>query len=415
MKLLLVTYFFPPAGGAGSQRPLKLAHHLPGLGIETHVLAPTDPKWIHTDGEAHVSPDVHVHRAHYLGPRTRLRAEEIRGRRRLSRALTEASLLGPRLLLPDQHVLWNLTAVGRAISVVRRENVDVVLTTSPPSSVHLVGAAVKRITGVPWIADLRDPVFGHPHRRLELRAVRAKERAERGVIQLVSRYADAVVAASGGIARSVSTLSPRRSVVIIPNGCDFDDFEGLAYRQSERFRITHTGMFLGRRDPRPFLSAVAAAGGDVLVRFVGGCRDADRDWARQIGLGDNLEVVDYVPRRRALELQRDSEALLLLIPDSGGRGRAVLSGKLFEYLAAGRPILAAVPPDGEAAELIRETSAGIVVRPDDVVGLRDAIRELESRWRAGDLDGTPLRPHLRERLSRTHRAADLANLARSLA
>ena len=105
---------------------------------------------------------------------------------------------------------------------------------------------------------------------------------------------------------------------------------------------------------------------------------------------DRIELIPYAPHRRALELQRDSEALLLLIPEADGRGRGVLSGKVFEYLAAERPILAVVPPDGAAAELIRETGAGVVVAPDDIDGIERELRALRDRWRAGALDGSPL-------------------------
>jgi glycosyltransferase involved in cell wall biosynthesis len=122
-----------------------------------------------------------------------------------------------------------------------------------------------------------------------------------------------------------------------------------------------------------------------------------------------------VPRRRSLELQRDSEALLLLIPEAGGRGRGVLSGKVFEYLAAERPILAVVPPDGAAAELLRETGAGVVVAPDDIAGMREALVGLEASFRAGSLDGTPLSEEWRTRLSRRTRIEELAELLRSIA
>jgi glycosyltransferase involved in cell wall biosynthesis len=115
-----------------------------------------------------------------------------------------------------------------------------------------------------------------------------------------------------------------------------------------------------------------------------------------------------------LELQRDSEALLLLIPESGGRGRSVLSAKVFEYIAAERPILAAVPVDGAAADLVRDTATGVVVAPEDVDGLRDALLRLEGDWRAGNLNGTPLSPEVRRRVSRQARAEELAELARSL-
>ena len=138
----------------------------------------------------------------------------------------------------------------------------------------------------------------------------------------------------------------------IANGSDFDDFAGIDYRPGSRFRITHTGSFFGRRDPRPFITALADSRLDVVARFVGDFRTADREWAEGLGLGDRLELIPYVIRRRSLELQRDSESLLLLIPDAEGRGRGVLSGKVFEYLAAERPILASVPTDGAAAALI---------------------------------------------------------------
>jgi glycosyltransferase involved in cell wall biosynthesis len=204
-------------------------------------------------------------------------------------------------------------------------------------------------------------------------------------------------------------------VVTIENGSDFDDFAGMEHQASARFRITHTGSFFGRRDPRPFLTALAGSGLDVVARFVGDFRPADREWAETLRLGDRLELIPYVPRRRSLELQRDSEALLLLIPDAGGRGRGVLSGKVFEYLAAERPILAAVPPDGAAAELLGRTGAGVVAPPGDPAAIRDALEQLHARWQAGTLDGVRLDAEARRGLSREARVAELADLLRSVA
>src|SRR6266536_2481776 len=287
MKLLLVTMYFPPAGGGGVQRP------------------------------------------HYLGPRSRRLADELHGRHGLDRLSRHARSLTSRLLVPDENVTWNLTAIPTALRIVRQEGIDVVLTTSPPNSVHLIGATMKRATGARWVADLRDSIAAHPHRRVENAAVRAKEKVSEQVARLVARQ-------------------------------------------------------------------------------------ADREWAEELGLGDRLELLEYVPRRESLRLQRDSDALLLLIPEAGGRGRGVLSGKVFEYLAAERPILAAVPPDGAAAELIEETGAGVVAAPDDVGALKDALEQLHASWRAGKLDGTPLSEDDRERLGRGARVEELAELLRSL-
>jgi glycosyltransferase involved in cell wall biosynthesis len=414
VKVLLVSLYFPPAGGGGVQRTLKFATHLPALGFETHVLAPDDPKWVHVDPELQPPTQAWVHRARYLGPRGRKPAEELYGRTGLDLVSRHARLAFRRVLVPDENVSWNLTAIPAALRIVRREGIDVVVTTSPPSSVHLVGAAAKK-AGAKWVADLRDSLGAHPHRRAESRLVRAKETGERAVARTVARSADAIVTVSDAIAEEVRALEPKGRVVTIANGCDFDDFAGLEYHRAERFRITHTGSFFGKRSPRPFLEALAGSGLDVVARFVGDFRSADRDWAEKLGLGDRLELHPYVPRRRSLELQRDSEALLLLVPEAGGRGRGVLSGKVFEYLAAERPILAAVPPDGAAAELLRETGAAIVAPPDDVEAIRAGLVELVERWRAGRLNGSPLPEELRERLSREARSEELADLLRSLA
>jgi glycosyltransferase involved in cell wall biosynthesis len=411
MKVLLVTMYFPPAGGGGVQRPLKLAQYLPALGIETHVLAPDDPKWVHRDPDLRVPTQAWVHRVRYVGPRARRPAEELRAAEGgLERAMLQARVTARRLLLPDASVSFNLTAIPSAIGIVRREGIDAVLTTSPPGSVHLVGAAVQRATGARWVADLRDPLVANQHRRADTAATRGRQATNERLARLVTGRADAISCVSEAIAQEMQALDPRGPVRTIANGCDFDDFGGLEYTRSRRFRITHAGSFFGKRDPRPFLQALRDSEADVVARFVGDFRQSDREWADSLGLGDRLELIPYAPRAESLRLQRDSEALLLLVPDAGGRGKGVLSGKVFEYLAAGRPILAVVPPDGAAADLVRETGAGIVVSPDDVDGIRDALVELHAGHLNGGLPAVELPDDVRERLSRQARVEEMAAL-----
>ena len=220
------------------------------------MLAPDDSKWLHRDPTLRTPPGVTVHRAANHGPRSRRPAEELRGRRGLDRFRVRASLAARQLLVPDAAVLWNVTSVPAARRIVRSHRIDVVLTTSPPGSVHFVGAAAARTTGVRWVADLRDSLATHVHRRHDMRG-------ERALARLVARRADAVVCASHAIAEETRSLRPRGPVVEIGNGCDFEDFAGLPYRRADRFRVTHAGSFFGRRDPRPFLDALARADGDV--------------------------------------------------------------------------------------------------------------------------------------------------------
>ena len=415
MKVLIVTLYFPPAGGGGVQRPLKLAQYLPALGIETHVLAPDDPKWVHRDPDLRVPTRAWIHRVRYVGPRARKPTEELAVAEGLGRLVLQAQVTARRLLLPDASVTWNLTAIPAAIRIVRREGIDAVLTTSPPGSVHLVGAAVKQATGARWLADLRDPLVANQHRRADTAATRARQAANEQLARLVARRADAISCVSEAIAEEVRGLEPPGLVRTISNGCDFDDFAGLEYRPAPRLRITHAGSFFGKRDPRPFLQALKDSGIDAVARFVGDFRSSDREWAESLALGDRLELIPYAPRTESLRLQRDSEVLLLLIPDADGRGRGVLSGKVFEYLAAGRPILAVVPPDGAAAELIHETGAGIVVAPDDVPGIGEALRGLHARFVDGGLPAIDLSDGQRERLSRETRVEETADLLREIA
>jgi glycosyltransferase involved in cell wall biosynthesis len=411
MKVLLVTMYFPPAGGGGVQRPLKVATHLPSFGIETHVLAPDDPKWVHRDEEATPPTQAWVHRVRYHGPRGRIPSEELYALEGVDRVRYQAGALFRRALVPDKAVTWAPNAIPAAIRIVKREGIDAVLTTSPPNSINLIGAAVKQATGVKWIADLRDPLVADADNPVERLPARMKENVQRLVARIVASQADAIVTAWGGIADEIGAFQPKAGITVIPNGADYDDFEGLHYTPGDRFRITHTGSFFGKRNPRPFLTALKEAGLERLVaRFVGDLTGRDREWAAGLELGDRLELLPFGPRRRSLAFQRDSEALLLLLPEAGERGAPVLPGKIFEYLAAERPILAAVPPAGAAANLIREAGAGVVVAPDDIGAIREALIGLEARWRAGRLNGTPLDPELRDRISRRRRVEELAEL-----
>ena len=416
VKVLLVTMYFPPAGGGGVQRSLKLAQYLPALGIETHVLAPDDPKWVHRDPELRVPTQAWIHRARYVGPRARKPAEELRAAEGLERALVQAQVTARRLLLPDASVTWNLTAIPAAIRIARREGIDAVITTSPPPSVHFVGAAVQKATGARWIADLRDPLVANQHRRDDTAAARARQAATEQVAKLVARRADAVTCVSEAIADEVRGLGARGAVRVISNGCDFDDFAGLEYVPGKRFRITHTGSFFGKRDPRPFLEAFQQADLDAVARFVGDFRSTDREWAETLGLGDRLELVPVRAARRSrcgssATRRRCSSSC----PTRAAAGKGVLSGKVYEYIAAGRPILAVVPPDGAAAELVRETGAGVVVAPDDVDGIRAALVDLHARFANGGLASVELAKRDEDRLSRRARVEELAALVEEIA
>src|SRR5204863_4894739 len=160
----------------------------------------------------------------------------------------------------------------------------------------------------------------------ESQLARLKEKTTGGVGKLVASRASAIVAVSDAIAEEMRTLEPKGKVVTIANGCDFDDFAGLEHHASDRLRITHAGHFHGKRDPKPFLRALADSGlEDVVARFAGDFRAEDREYAEALGLGDRVELLGDVSGRRSLALKRDSEALFFLSRASGGGARGALT------------------------------------------------------------------------------------------
>jgi glycosyltransferase involved in cell wall biosynthesis len=417
MRVLIVSFYFPPAGGGGVQRVLKLCRYLADYDIEVDVLAPDDPRFSARDPElaAAIPTGTTVHRAPYRGssgetPTSRL----ARTHGVVPRLSLHARLAGRRLLLPDPEVVWVPDAVRVGVRVIRDRKIECVLTTSPPSSAHVVGAALRRRTGVRFVADLRDSWLANPHRRYERRSVRAKRAVEERIARRVLGQADAITAVTPFIAREGAALArPGTPVRVVPNGCDFDDFDGLEYTPGERFVVLHAGSFFGQRSPRPFLEALAALDDPrIVARFLGDLRPADRDWALDLGLGDRLEIDGFRPHHETLAAMKAADVLLLLVPRAGGRGLSVLSGKVYEYLASERPVLALVPPEGAAAELLRATGAAWIADPDDPGAMLSALRAARDAWADGSLAERTLDPVWRERLDRRTRAGEMAEVLR---
>jgi glycosyltransferase involved in cell wall biosynthesis len=420
-RVLIVSYYFPPAGGSGVHRVLKLCKHLPELGWDVEVLAPDDPKWVARDAdlEQEIPPGVVVHRARYVGPdHAQSSADRIAAARGRHAATARAAAAGRRLLLPDAAAPWVPFAARAGVRAVRERRIDAVLTSSPPTSVHIVGNLISRRTGVPWVADFRDSWLANPHRRYERRSVRTKRSLLSQIARRTMAPAAAVTAVTDVIREEADGYTGGRAPShVISNGCDFDDFASFEHRDSARLRLLHAGYFFGARSPRPLLQAVRAlldrrpALRDVIeVRFVGGFRSADRAWAEGLDLGHVIAVEDTLPHGETLRAMKEADALVLLIPSAGGIGKTVLSGKVFEYLAAERPVLGLVPPDGAAAELLRSAGHDWIADPDDVDAIAITLERLVDGWIANRLPDVVIPPELRASLDRRARAEEMAGV-----
>ena len=401
-RVLIVSYYFPPAGGPGVQRVLKTVRYLRDAGFEPVVLTVDDGAFPSRDPglAADVPDDVEVIRTPAPDPfalyaRLAGRGADavptgaVDGSGRLSRL---ALWLRANVFLPDARVGWVPFArhAGRkrlGQSARLADPFAAVVTSGPPHSVHLVGRRLQK-TGVPWVADFRDPWTGinFYHDLPMSRAARALDRRlERRVLQ----RADAVTTVSPTWARLLERqggLAPG-SVTVVTNGVDHADL-GAAKGETVRrdaFVLAHVGSLYATRDPTAVWQAVrqlreAGRVPDLTVRLVGKTDDAVRQSAQASGAP--VEAVPYVTHAEAVREQAQSALLLLSIepfPADGG----MITGKLYEYLASGRPVLGVGPVDGDAAALLAETAGGTMHARDDVDGIAAEVRRHYDAWAEG--------------------------------
>ncbi len=423
LRVLYVAFYFPPTAGGGVERTLQFLGHLPGLGIDCEVLAPDDAKWLATDptSVARVPVDVRVHRVRYRGPgNRRLPADRLSGTSGLRRLALRARLAPRRLLVPDVDAPWLFDAVPEGLRLLREGRFDAIVTTSPPHSVALAGAILASRSGLPWIADWRDPWTTHADLSLGRRLVRAKvaaaEPLERGAIERMA----AAACVNEQIVEEIHRFRPGLRTAIIPNGADLELLEELAPRQDPaRLTLLFSGYFFGSRNPRVFLRALRRLVADrpelaprLRVRFVGRFREEDRELLTG-PLAGIVEVEGSRPYRDVLQAQLDAHALVLFMQAAEGRGSTFVPAKTWEYLAAERPILALVPSGGAAARILGELGDALVVAPDDEDGCRDALERLVERFDAGRIAAPRLDPATRAGLGRRGRAEAFAALIRA--
>lgn len=391
-RVLFVAYDFPPIATAAAQRARRLAQHLPSHGWHPVVVTPrAGASWAYDPStESDLPPGLEVHRTASVEP-SRLRLRRPRAGAPDGRRPRMAPVLREWALVPDPQVGWAPFAARAGLTAGR--GAEVVLTTSPPASTHLVGCIITRLTRQPWVADLQDPwslpAFqgwrGRFRPRLEARLERA----------VLSR-ADRVVATTDWLAEHAAVRGAGDRVRVVANGFEPGEYPHAALPDGA-FTIVHTGSFYGPRSPEPLLAAVATAVSaeprlrSALRVCLLGSQDAENEArlegaALRYGLGGILERAGQVPRRQALTAMR-AASILALVTDGAEGGRGLVPLKVYEYLGAGRPVLALCPPEGETGRLVR-AAGGVVVDPSDTCGAAAALRRLYERWRDGDREAS---------------------------
>jgi glycosyltransferase involved in cell wall biosynthesis len=388
-KLLMITYHFPPSAASGAFRLLGFARHLLTFGWQPLVIAPPSLPWEPTDPRltAKIPVEAIVRPVPYPA-----------GAPRLLRKLAQSAIWLPRA--------WS--ACKR---VIREERPDAILTSGPPHCVHALGHFLARSSGLPWVADFRDPWIndGTP-KRLSL-----VQRWALGWERRVFRSADRVVANAPNACRMLEKAHPaaRGKIVTLTNGFDPRSSQGFGVPHPRAcFQLLHAGEIYAGRDPAPLLEALAtlnAAGPRHRLQVLGRC-DADLSaLVRERGWADVVQMVGQRPYEETLDALSVADILVLF--DSPGR-RIGVPAKLFEYLGAGRPILALAEPDGDTAAILR--SSGVLHRiapPKDAAMIGRAIAGLKLEMQSAHKLADPTRLH---RFTREAITQSLAQLLDSL-
>ncbi|MDR1272994.1 MAG: glycosyltransferase family 4 protein [Odoribacteraceae bacterium] len=381
-KVLIITYYWPPAGGPGVQRWLKFANYLPDFGHEPIILTVDPGKAEYPVRDASLLDEIR--------PGTRVYRTGVSGWYDLYKKFTKAKtapysgfvndgtpslkqklarFVRGNFFLPDARRGWNKHAYRAALRLLREESIDAVITTGPPMSTHLVGQRLQRVGAARWIADFRDPwtdIYYYDKLYPTALARALDRRYEREVLS----RANAIITVSHYIRRQLLAKSAKIApgkVRVIPNGYDARDFREECPKE-EPFTIAYTGTLAADYPVGAFVAAIKRLPADrhFRLRFTGAIDPAP---ARALDdLGERVERQPFVPHAEAIRQMKRASLLLLIIPDMPGN-QGNLTGKLFEYIGSGTPVLCLGPVDGEAAAILCAQGAGQTLAYDDEEGI----------------------------------------------
>ena len=452
-RVLIISYYWPPTGGSGVQRWVKFAKYLPSEGWQPVIYTPENPEQLAVDESlaAEVPAEAEIIKTHITEPYELYKkflkksghskeAVEVNPVNAQNKTFAQKAAMWVRgnFFRPDPRCLWIRPSVKFLKKYLKEHPVDLIVSTGPPQSMHIIGMKLARETGLPWIADFRDPwtkIFYFKH----LSMTRATERWHRRMEKRVLDEASVVVAVSPLVQQEFQNMT-QTPVELITNGFDECDFEQGAPDQSwvshpdpdqatnidpdqksrlaaggpdKDFVITHTGLFAADGNPTTLWKVLAAKctkdeefRKHLRIRFVGKTDDAILEAVRAEGLDEHLTDMGYQPHAVAIREQRTASLLILPLRKEP-EYRAVLPGKLFEYLASWRPVLGIGQPDGAMSMILNTTKTGVVLNWEDEASITRFIDLCWKNHLKGELtvDDADISQFTRRNL--THRMAEL--------
>ena len=388
-RVLIISYYWPPTGGSGVQRWVKFAKYLPSEGWQPVIYTPENPEQLAVDAslEVEVPEEAEVIRRRIVEPYEMYKkvlrrsghskeAVEVNPVNAQNKSFLQKVAMWVRgnLFRPDPRCLWIRPSVRFLKKYLKEHPVDLIVSTGPPQSMHMIGRKLAKETGLPWIADFRDPwtkIFYFKH----LSMTRATEMWHHKMEKKVLDEATAIVAVSPLVQQEFQAMT-QTPVELITNGFDECDFAADknfdAYGGPEKpFVITHTGLFAADGNPTVLWNVLADKCSKceefkkaLRINLIGKTDEQITNAITEAGLAANLNNLGYQPHAKAIEEQRNASLLILPLRKEP-EYKAVLPGKLFEYLASWRPVLGIGQPDGAMSMILNSTKTGLVLNWED--------------------------------------------------
>ena len=425
-RVLIISYYWPPTGGSGVQRWVKFAKYLPAEGWQPVIYTPENPEQLAVDAslEAEVPTEAEIIRRRIVEPyemyKKLLRksghskeAVEVNPVNAQNKSFLQkvAMWIRGNFFRPDPRCLWIRPSVRFLKKYLKEHPVDLIVSTGPPQSMHMIGRRLARETGLPWIADFRDPwtkIFYFKH----LSMTRATERWHHKMEKKVLDDATAVVAVSPLVQQDFQAMT-QTPVELITNGFDECDFHQEPFKMAEGgpqqlFTITHTGLFAADGNPTVLWEVLAEKcrtceefRKSLRINLIGKTDEQIIKAAHDAGLGENVYDLGYQHHARAVDEQRKASLLILPLRKEP-EYKAVLPGKLFEYMASYRPILGIGQPDGAMSMILDSTKTGVVFDWEDKVAIAKYIDECWEKHLEGSLrvEGSDISQFTRRNLTR---------------
>jgi glycosyltransferase involved in cell wall biosynthesis len=400
-RVLVITYYWPPSGGAGVQRWLKFTKYLPEFGWQPVIYTPENPEAPVDDPS--LTEDIHpetevIKRSiwepynfykRFLGKKRgeRINAGFLSENAKSKKKEGISVWIRGNFFIPDARMFWIKPSIRFLQKYLRENPVDAIISTGPPHSMQLIAYGLKDKLGLPWIADFRDP-WTEIDFYNQLRLTRRSDRKHRNQERAVLKGADRVVVIGNTMAERFR-ITTGVSSVVIPNGFDEADFSKTETSSGEDFSIVHVGAMNRDRNHPEFWEVLAQLtreepelASNLKIRLVGKTDLSVQQSISEQGLQDRVHITPYLSHDQIIPLLQ-SASLLYLPINNTPNAKSIQTGKLFEYLAAKRPILGIGPVNGDAAEVLRDCKAGEMIQFGDKKSLKSVLL----KWLKQDKEG----------------------------